>query len=75
MRSKTSLVVSTCRPVLKHMSIKFNFLGLLFAFLLCLLAFRDAKGGFGLPTVYQAHFWLSKQGSNSVRLLSMAQTT
>ena len=29
----------------------------------------------GLPTVYQAHFWLSKQGSNSVRFLSMAQAT
>ena len=32
-------------------------------------------GGMGLPTVYQAHFWLSKPGSNSVRFLSMAQTT
>jgi hypothetical protein len=29
----------------------------------------------GLPTVYQVHFWLSKQGSNSMRFLSMAQAT
>ena len=29
----------------------------------------------GLPTVYQAHFWLSKLGSNSVPFLSMVQAT
>jgi hypothetical protein len=29
----------------------------------------------GLPTVYQAHFWLSKQGLNSVQFLSMAPAT
>ena len=36
---------------------------------------RRAEPGKGLPTVYQAHFWLSKQGSNSVRFLSMAHAT
>jgi hypothetical protein len=35
--------------------------------------FTDSR--IGLPTVYQAHFWLSKPGSNIVRFLSMAQAT
>jgi len=38
-------------------------------------AIERAEGGFGLPTVYQAHFWLSKLGSNSVPFLSMVQAT
>ncbi len=29
----------------------------------------------GLPTAYQARFWASKQGSNSVWFLSMVQAT
>ena len=39
------------------------------------LKLTGREDSFGLPTVYQAHFWLSKQGSNSVRFLSMAQAT
>jgi len=39
----------------------------------CLIEYGDLS--IGLPTVYQAHFWLSKPGSNIVRFLSMAQAT
>ncbi len=40
-----------------------------------IVAAATEEGSKGLPTVYQAHFRLSKQGSNSVRFLSMAQAT
>ena len=38
-------------------------------------AYRLARFRNGLPTAYQARFWASKEGSNSVWFLSMVQAT